>query len=109
MKIVNQTESTHTVKLIARYKDISTPLDFELYDESERVTESISSGAFSVIAGYLTWEFATADFSTITFSKQSTYQLKVSDNGVVIYRGKILATTQDTQSFKLTDGLYTYN
>ncbi len=108
MKIINPNDANHTVKLIARVKDVSTPLDFELYDESERVTESISSDTFSVINGYLIWEFASADFSTITISSNSTYQLKVSDNSVVIYRGKVFATTQATQEYKLTEGLYSY-
>lgn len=108
MKVINPNNSTYTIKLIARDSDISTPLNFELYDESERITESISSDTFSVIDGYLIWEFADADFSNVTISNNSTYQLKVSDNGVVIYRGKVLATTQTTQGFKLTEGLYSY-
>ena len=61
MKIINPNDANHTVKLITRDSDISTPLDFELYDESERVTESISSATFSVINGYLIWEFPTSD------------------------------------------------
>ncbi len=108
MKIINPNDSTHTIKLITRDSDISTPLDFELYDEGKRITESISSANFSVIDGYLIWEFDTVDFSNITFLENSTYQLKVSDGTDVVYRGKILATTQTTQDFKLTDGLYSY-
>ena len=109
MKIINPSDTTYFIELIPRTYTLSTSLDFELYDESERETESISSEMFSVINGVLTWEFLPAEFSNISFTEDGTYQLKISDSGEVIYRGKILVTRQTTQDFKLTDGLYTYN
>ena len=109
MKIINPSDTTYFIELIPRTYTLSTSLDFELYDESERETESISSNVFSVINGYLTWEFLPADFSNITFTEDGTYQLKISDIGEVIYRGKLLVTSQTPQDYKATNGLYTYN
>ena len=108
MKIINPNDSTHIIKLIARDSDISYTLDFELYDESTRTTEEIASNNFSIIDGVFIWEFDNVDYSLITFTEQSTYQLKITDSGEVLYRGKVLATSQVTQDFKLTNGLYSY-
>ena len=109
MKIINTNSATYTIDLIPRSNFTSSTLDFELYDETTRVAETLSSSVFYFIDGILTWEFVPADFSTITFTENETYQLKISDNGDVLYRGKVLVTTQTPQDFKLTDGLYTYN
>ena len=109
MKIIDTNDTTYFVELIPRTYTLSISLDFELYDESEKETESISSEMFSVINGVLTWEFLPAEFSNISFTEDGTYQLKISDGTYTVYRGKLLVTSQTTQDFKLTDGLYTYN
>ncbi len=108
MKIINPNDFEHTIEFIPRFYNFSSLL-FELYDESNKVTQFDGSITFSVVNGVISWFFENDQFDWIDLTTENgTYQLKVTDGEDVVYRGKILATTQDTQSFKLTDGLYSY-
>ena len=55
-------------------------------------------------------EFDIDELPNMSIEKQQTYQIKIidKDSSEVIYRGKMIATSQETQDFKLTNGLYTY-
>jgi len=109
MKVIIPNQLEYTIELIPRYYDLPEVLTFEFYDESNRVSEYDDSNVFSVINGVLSWGFRRDQFDSISFSEGNTIQLTISDSNEIIYRGKILCTSQTTQDFKLTDGLYTYN
>ena len=108
MKVINPTDSNHSIVLIPRLYTLDASINFELYDETEQVTEVIATTTYAVLNGYLTLLFTNAEFSTITFYEDGKYQIKVSDTSGVIYRGKMIATAQEEQDYKLTDGAYEY-
>ena len=100
MKVVNPNDTTHVIKLIPRLYEI-TSIDLSLYNEATQVTTTVTD-AYSITNGISTLTF---DF---TFEENDKYQFKLVNGSNVVYRGKLIATTQDTQEYKLTNGLYTY-
>lgn len=101
MKIVDPNITTHTTEVIPRFTPIED-ISFNLYNESTKVTESITIDAENYTDGILS---ITYDY---TFTDKSKYKIKLYNSEGVIYRGKILATTQDTEDYKETNGLYFY-
>ena len=100
MKIVNPNNASHSIKLIPRFYEI-TAITFDLYNEATQENTTVTN-VFNVVAGILTLDF---DF---TFLEDDKYQIKLSENDVVIYRDKLHATSQEPQDYKLTKGLYDY-
>lgn len=108
MKVIDPDNSSHSIVLIPRLYTLDASLDLEFYDETKRTTESIATTTYSVSNGYLTMNFTDAEFSTITFYEDGKYQIKISDTSGVVYRGKMIATTQTEQDYKLTDEVYEF-
>jgi len=100
MKVVDPNDTTHTIKLIPRFYGI-TSIDLSLYNESTQVTTSVTD-VYSVTSGVASVVF---DF---TFLENDKYQFKLVDGSTVVYRGKLIATSQDPQEYKLDNGLYSY-
>ena len=100
MKVVDPNDTTHTIKLIPRFYGISS-IDLSLYNEADQVTTTVTD-AYSVTNGIATLIF---DF---TFLEDDKYQFKLVDGSTVIYRGKLIATSQEPQEYKLDNGLYSY-
>ena len=99
MKIVDPGDSTHNITLIPRF-DTTDALTLVLYNEATKVSSTVAN-THVLRDGNL---IVTFDF---TFVNKDKYQIKISQ-GDILYRGKILATTQIPQDYKLTDGRYTY-
>ena len=103
MKIVNPTDSTHMVKLIPRtytYDNIT----LNLYNESTRESADIIlvyGVGFDILTGFLVITF---DYD---FTDGDKYQIKLTSTDVD-YRGKLFATTQETQEYSQTKELYYY-
>jgi len=108
MKVINPDNSSHSIILIPRLYSLDASIDLEFYDETERTTESISTSTYTVLNGYLTLTFTDAEFSTITFYEDGKYQIKISDTSGIIYRGKMIASSQTEEEYKLTNGVYEY-
>lgn len=102
MKIVLPANSSHDIDLIPRFSvtDVST-LVLSLYNESTKVTTTPAS-THATVDGVFTITF------TKTFAEDDKYQIKITEAGVVLFRGKLLATAQTPQEYQLTDGLYFY-
>lgn len=100
MKVVDPTVSSHDITLIPRVVPAGA-LTLVLFNEVTKTSTTVAN-SYVVNAGNLTITF------TFTFVNKDKYQIKISEGSVVIYRGKILATTQTPQNYKLTDGRYTY-
>ena len=100
MKVVDPNNTTHTIKLIPRFYGI-TSIDLSLYNEATQETTSVTD-VYSFTSGVATIIF---DF---TFEENDKYQFKLVDGSTVIYRGKLIATSQEPQQYKLDNGLYTY-
>ena len=100
MKIVDPTDASHIILIIPRDYDYST-LVLQLYNEDSQVTSTVANTS-STLDGLLTVNF---DYS---FTEGQKFQIKITASGEVIYRGKLIATAQDPQSYKATNQLYYY-
>jgi len=109
MKVISPTDTTHVIKMIPRFYTVGTDLTLNIKDEAGRIDESATITDFTLLNRYLNLTFTDAQFSTLDFYENGKYQLKITDvdSGDILYRGKMIATTQTTQSYKLTNGLYT--
>lgn len=100
MKVVDPSLTTHDVTFIPRFYPDNV-IVVELKNEVDSVL-STPTNTYFVKDGKLTVRF---DY---TFAENDKFQIKVSEGDGIVYRGKIFATSQSTQAFKLTDGLYQY-
>ncbi len=98
MTVVNPEDTEHTILIIPRYYPDSG-VTLSLYNEATQETETVTND-YEIIDGNM---FVNFEF---TFSDNANYQLKISEGEEVVYRGKIFATTQDPQDFKLTSNVY---
>ena len=100
MKVVIPTNSEHDIVLVPRY-DTDGEVSLTLYNEVTKV-ESTPAVVQVTTNGKMTITF------TFTFADKDKYQFTVKEGNEVVYRGKIVATSQTPQDFKLTDSLYYY-
>ena len=101
MTVINPNNTTHTLNVVPRYYP-SNDLVISLYNESSKVT-STPVNTYNINDGKLSITF------TFTFVDKDRHQVKITDAYNVVYRGKLLTTTQDPQKFKQTEGLYFYS
>jgi hypothetical protein len=94
------TKSEHSITFIGRYVP-TIECFLSLYNEVTKVETNVLN-TFSTINGITTVTF------TFTFLENDKYQIKISDDDGIIYRGKIIATVQTAQEFKQTKDLYYY-
>jgi hypothetical protein len=100
MIVVNPENTEHSFKVIPRYYSI-TGVIFELYNEVSKQTETIDCDITSN-DGIMTIEFEKE------FTEQEKFQIKLKDNTGVIFRGKLIATSQTPQNYKQTNNIYVY-
>ena len=100
MKVVNPNDGSHTIQLIPRIYPFNS-LVLELKDEQTKIAVIVTN-TYIVSDGVMTINF---DFD---FTNKEKFEIKITENDNVVYRGKIIATTQDSQDFKLTKDLYFY-
>jgi hypothetical protein len=100
MIVVDPDNESHTIKLIPRFYPTGF-FKFDLYNEVTKETEEIVH-TYSVTNGIMSIVF---DYD---FTEQSKFQVKLYDGDGVIYRGKIIATSQTPQDYKQTKDLYFY-
>lgn len=100
MKVVLPIDTTHLIALIPRYYT-SDALVLELYNEVKQ-TKEIVPCIYIIQNGLMTITF---DYN---FIENDKFTIKISDSNGVIYRDKLIATSQTTQDFKSTKDLYYY-
>lgn len=126
MNIINQNNTNHEIKIIPRFY-ILDDLVFELYNER---TKSIFNFKFAEIlllqnshfilmqnADYILMQnsdyyynlggYYYFNFQLNTFEGEK-FQIKIIGNNKIIYRGKLMATSQNTQNFKASNENYYY-
>lgn len=92
--------ATHTFLLIGRH-DTSAAIVLTLFNEATTI-ETIPAATYTIINGIMSITF---DFD---FVENDKFQVKISDASGIIYRGKLVATSQEPQDFKQTNELYYY-
>ena len=100
MNIVNPINTSHELKIIPRGSTILAPT-FELINEQTKEVFN-PTFTFSLLNGYLFFNF---DFD---FVENQKFQIKITENNKVAYRGKLFVTSQNTQTFKASNELYFY-
>lgn len=100
-KVVNPTNTTHQFDFQPRFSPI---IALELYLKNEATNiETLVANTHEVLKNELLK--ITFDF---TFQERNKFQIKIMEGTEVIYRGKLFATVQETQDFKITEGFITY-
>jgi hypothetical protein len=100
MIVVNPENTEHSFKIIPRYYPTGD-FKFDLYNEVTKKTEPIKH-IFAVTDGIMTIDFEKE------FTEKQKFQVKLYDDNQIIFRGKMISTSQDPQDFKQTDNLYRY-
>jgi len=98
MKVVNPNDTEHTLQLIPRFYPTGE-LILNLYNEFTQLDEDVDN-IYVIVDGEL---FITFDFD---FENNSKYQIKITESDEVVYRCKLIATTQTPQDYKLTNNVY---
>lgn len=101
MIVLNPENTNHTITIVPRYYPESASLTCKLYNEATKV-ETSQSVSQTVSNGNLSFGL------TFTFSESDKYQIAIYDANEVVFRGKIFATEQESQTFKLTQDKYYY-
>ena len=105
MKVISPDDTSHIFYIIPRDYDLSILMELEIYDETTKVRDSFVASYVNE-NGYIKVTFNNSDYTGIDFYENGKYQLKLHQNSKIIYRGKMIATSQTPQNYKLTNGLY---
>jgi hypothetical protein len=108
MKVIDYNNITHSIVLIPRFYEFSTSIDLNILDEGKGVNQTVSITDFATSNGYTTVNFTNAEFTDISFYNNGKYQIKITYSDTVVYRGRMIATSQEIQDYKLTNGVYEY-
>jgi hypothetical protein len=100
MNVVDPNNTAHNIFIIPRNYDIDTPV-LNLYNEATRLAEDVDF-EFSITDGKMSIVF---DF---TFLENDRFRVKISEGNEIYYRGKLFATSQPPQEYKLTNNVYYY-
>tara|TARA_B110000285_G_C14734930_1_gene428152 strand:- start:263 stop:568 length:306 start_codon:yes stop_codon:yes gene_type:complete len=98
--IINPKNTEHTLRVIPRFNP-STSLVINIKDTTTDLDEDISieSYAFTTTGGI---EF---DFG-FEATDETRYQITIRQFKTIVYRGIMIATSQDTQDYQLTNDKY---
>ena len=108
MKVFDINTEDHTIILIPRfYPTSSINIVIKKEGSSASFSDIISNGAYSIIDGYLYVYLDNSEFNEI-LSNNSKYEIKITQNEKIVYRGKAIATDQNTEDYKITKDVYTY-
>lgn len=107
MIVVNPEDANHTFDIIPRY--YPSQIVLTLYNEVTKEVDILDSTVivlpypfFNVNDGIMTVNFP------FTFTEQAKYQIKITDENGVVFRGKLISTSQIPQDYKQTNNLYVY-
>jgi hypothetical protein len=98
MNVVNPNNTTHEIVIIPRFYPESV-IELSLYNEATQLT-NIVANTYNIVDGKMFVEF---DY---TFTEGQSFQVTITEFDDVVYRGKIFATNQEPQDYKLTDNVY---
>jgi|TARA_R110000764_G_scaffold54226_2_gene118150 hypothetical protein len=100
--IVTSENTNHSLKIVPRYYPCN-PLTLTISDSAVNSSVDITPSYYES-NNKLVIKF---DY---TFTENSRYRVSLTDtsNNEVVYRGKLIMTTQETQEFKLTTDKFYY-
>jgi len=94
--IVIDLSGTYNIFIIPRTLNVTNAHTFSLTDEDLRTTANISNTK-AINNGYIDYSI------TLAMTEGKTYSLKITDDvtTAVVYRGKVFATAQTTQNYRI--------
>ena len=100
MKVASPFSSSHNISFIPRFYG-STTVNFILRNEATNVESDISNT--------YTYEDGIGNINfTFTFKEAQKFQMTIKEGTDIVFRGKLIATNQLPQEYRLTEGYYTY-
>ena len=100
MIVINPNNTAHVIKLIPRFYPTET-IVFNLFNEALQTSQNIDN-EYLTVNGITSIGF---DLECIEFAK---YQIKITENNDVVFRGKLFVTSQNPETFKASKDLYYY-
>ena len=100
MKVVNPNDVSHLIGAIPRYYGFAGAV-LTLTNETTKVETEVAYTE-QIIAGVMELSF---DFD---FNEGDKFAIKLSEGTEIVYRGKLFATSQETQNFKNSVNYYSY-
>tara|TARA_R110000803_G_scaffold11670_1_gene34702 strand:+ start:32 stop:337 length:306 start_codon:yes stop_codon:yes gene_type:complete len=98
--IINPTKQTHTLRVIPRFNP-STSLVLNIKDTTTNLDEDVLLGSYAfTTTGGIEFDF---DFEA---TDETRYQITIKQGTEIVYRGIMIATSQDTQEYQLTNDKY---
>lgn len=97
MIVLNPDNLTHNISFIPRSLPVGD-VDLVIYNESTRSEILNEARGWSSSSNIIT-----IDIVPLTLTEGDRLSYKVSEGGVVLYRGKIFATSQTTQNYKINE------
>lgn len=91
MKALSPDNTTHEISLIPRFYPAGAVV-FSITKEGYNVTETVAN-SYSITNGVMT---VTVDY---TVTEGDRYSIKITEGSNVVYRGNIISTEQETQSY----------
>ena len=111
MKVVNPNSENHLITLISRYIP-SENLVLNLLNKNTNIESNVSisllvgfgdvTNTYTIQNGYLNLNFS------FEFREGEKYRIKITENSNVIYRGKLIATEEETQNYQTDNNEYHY-
>jgi hypothetical protein len=100
MNVVNPNNTTHEIVIIPRFYPTDN-VNLFLYNETTQLQIDLNVvNSYTIVDGKMFVEF---DY---TFTEGQSFQVTITEFDDVVYRGKIFATNQEPQDYKLTDNVY---
>lgn len=98
MVIINPTLTTHDIYIIPRYYNIDNPHTLSIKDDDTNTSVTPTTQRV-LYQGYIIYLF------DLTTSEGKGYDIKITDDVTtnVIWRGKMFATQQVTQEYKINE------
>ena len=98
MIVVNNTISINEIEVIPRYySDTTTNITVIIENEDNRRVLSHSVTEVVKFDGRLSFK------TNANFTENSTYYLEIKHNSIIIFRGKLFATTQSKQNYRINE------
>ena len=100
MIVINPNNTAHVIKLIPRFYPTET-IVFNLFNEALQTSQNIDNE-------YLTVNGITSIGFDLECLEGTKYQIKITEDDNVVFRGKLFVTSQNTETFKASKDLYYY-
>lgn len=100
MIVINPNNTAHVIKFPPRFRPNGN-LTLNLFNEALQTSENLDNE-------YMINDLTISMSFDLECVEGAKYQIKITEDDTVIFRGKLFATTQNTETFKATKDLYYY-